>query len=1079
MFTKFAHRALPAAVITTALVVTTAVAEPTARLQYEEVYEITSSADSVGGVPANGHHKAWPAIRVYTPPSNAYLEVMAPGGIRHTYREFPMFYSWEDTTDTFTLTPVAQPVSGDFWAEVSHAPGAAKVTPQLTMTRDADDWTWPAGQASKNFTVRITLTATQDFIDDNAQMKIYPHVSWSSVPGITCDAVTFRDDPADLFTSTSMDGSRIEKVYGDPKAMTAGTTYTVEFDMQCQRGNSSEAILFKPAFQINYRPATIHASGAIATQSTITARNGVSVTGHTSDMREFNAEIDNDTYGLQLTPYAAAVGAPAVENTLLLRKTITALTGDTFEEVGVSVNGSNLASGSVQTPTGATYRLAGYSDGNGINMSAETQNAALIADFTPGTYTMSVVGSDSTSQSYQFTVGSFQMPTESPSLVTAAFDTADTTPLIEWQPVTDPTVESIRMACYGQNDYHNGHSDDTSVTSWQVADSLNKDGYMLSVEFLSFLQVADSLGRDVYIDFGRSARSYFNVTAESGTAPEIVVEQPAGEEIADGGSSNFGAVTPGGTASLTYTVRNTGDDDLTGLTITKDGADAADFTITTDPVAPVAGGGSTTFTVEFSPSAFGAKTAALHIASNDTDENPYDINLTGQGSAEHQVSGDGFLGVVPQSSGTDQTDSGRLTAQAEGPAALIDGNTSTRSTTFRPSGTSGGPTAPYHGALYDYAGMRFETPETGIAEIQINPLVFGDGGWWISGTVDVQVTTAAVFSTTPLPAAPNPNGSDSRIVEISTVDDIWTSVPFTTDYPADASVSSAGSVVSNSTYSFFLTTPESNITAIRVIGSPAGNTSGSPNEGDLKFIGVSEISVFSVSAPPEIAVQQPPGTDFPDGSSRDFGIVAVDGMGELSFTITNDGVGDLTGLTTSIGGTDPGDFMVSAGPTAPVPPGNSTTFTVRFAPSTSGAKAASIQIISNDADESPFDINLTGRALSTADDTDGDGLNDLAEYRMQLLGFDWEVPQPDLVAVLLDNAVLGGLYSENDLRNVNVGTPLLEVNNGTVTLDLQLQGSDDMQIWDDIGNPLQWNDSAAGDRSFYRLMVQERCEPAP
>jgi hypothetical protein len=40
---------------------------------------------------------------------------------------------------------------------------------------------------------------------------------------------------------------------------------------------------------------------------------------------------------------------------------------------------------------------------------------------------------------------------------------------------------------------------------------------------------------------------------------------------------------------------------------------------------------STTFTVTSAPSAAGSRTAAIHIASNDADENPFDITLAGSG----------------------------------------------------------------------------------------------------------------------------------------------------------------------------------------------------------------------------------------------------------------------------------------------------------------------------------------------------------------------------------------------------------------------------------------------------------------
>ncbi len=120
----------------------------------------------------------------------------------------------------------------------------------------------------------------------------------------------------------------------------------------------------------------------------------------------------------------------------------------------------------------------------------------------------------------------------------------------------------------------------------------------------------------------------------AGLVPEIKVEQPAGFDKTDGGTINLGPVNLGGSKSLTFTIKNTGSPALTGLAVTKDGEHADEFVITQDlPVTEVAPGGSTTFTVLFTPAAFGTRTAALHISSNDADENPFDINLTALGSA--------------------------------------------------------------------------------------------------------------------------------------------------------------------------------------------------------------------------------------------------------------------------------------------------------------------------------------------------------------------------------------------------------------------------------------------------------------
>jgi hypothetical protein len=114
--------------------------------------------------------------------------------------------------------------------------------------------------------------------------------------------------------------------------------------------------------------------------------------------------------------------------------------------------------------------------------------------------------------------------------------------------------------------------------------------------------------------------------------PEIVVEQPTGTNLVDGAATvNLGSGYIFNQFTRTFTIRNTGPGNLTGLGITIDGTNASDFSVIASPVAPVSQNATTTFTVRFTPSADGLRTAALHIASNDTDESSFDITLTGTG----------------------------------------------------------------------------------------------------------------------------------------------------------------------------------------------------------------------------------------------------------------------------------------------------------------------------------------------------------------------------------------------------------------------------------------------------------------
>ena len=115
--------------------------------------------------------------------------------------------------------------------------------------------------------------------------------------------------------------------------------------------------------------------------------------------------------------------------------------------------------------------------------------------------------------------------------------------------------------------------------------------------------------------------------------PEITMEQPTGIELNTGGVRNFGEVIPGNSSDLAFVIRNTGGSGslLNGVNVTLSGANAGEFSITGSPVTTLVGpDGSTSFVVRFTPTlSGGTRTAMLSIASNDTDENPYQIQLTG------------------------------------------------------------------------------------------------------------------------------------------------------------------------------------------------------------------------------------------------------------------------------------------------------------------------------------------------------------------------------------------------------------------------------------------------------------------
>jgi hypothetical protein len=113
---------------------------------------------------------------------------------------------------------------------------------------------------------------------------------------------------------------------------------------------------------------------------------------------------------------------------------------------------------------------------------------------------------------------------------------------------------------------------------------------------------------------------------------------------------------------------------------------------------------------------------------------------------------------------------------------------------------------------------------------------------------------------------------------------------------------------------------------------------------------------------PEVAIQQPIGNNLKDELSKSgFGKVKIRSKsGVRKYTIRNTGTATLDGLAIRRTGTHATDFLVYPPGRTSLAPGESTTFSVVFAPKARGKRIGAVQIMSNDADENPFTIILMG-----------------------------------------------------------------------------------------------------------------------
>jgi hypothetical protein len=133
--------------------------------------------------------------------------------------------------------------------------------------------------------------------------------------------------------------------------------------------------------------------------------------------------------------------------------------------------------------------------------------------------------------------------------------------------------------------------------------------------------------------------------------------------------------------------------------------------------------------------------------------------------------------------------------------------------------------------------------------------------------------------------------------------------------------------------------------------------------------------VLTVNTPQEINVQGNAvnivdGDTTPvAGDNTDFGNVSVtSGSVVKTFTIQNTGQTVLTLGTNAVSLSVTNGFSVTAQPATTVAAAGSTTFQITFDPSAAGPETITLNIANNDANENPYNFNITGNGLPANDD---------------------------------------------------------------------------------------------------------------
>ncbi len=374
----------------------------------------------------------------------------------------------------------------------------------------------------------------------------------------------------------------------------------------------------------------------------------------------------------------------------------------------------------------------------------------------------------------------------------------------------------------------------------------------------------------------------------SGIAPEIDVQRPVATSIADGGADDLGDQSTGD-VNLQYTLDNSaGTDQLSVSDVTADNlSNVSNFELSSATPITVAAGETATFEISFDVDAAGAFSLEIDILNNDSDENPYDILITGTGAtiSEMNVLGNDkiiFSGDTTPDTG-DHTDFGDVDA---------DGATVTRTFIIQNPGTA-----------------DLTLPDTPIVTI---------------GGVRAADFTLAADATTPVAAGGqtsfkiifNPSDTGLRQATISIANNDGDENPYTFDIQG----------------------------------------TGTDPAPEMDVLG-NGVSIPSGDASPDAA------------DHTDFGDVDVDGGSvTLTFTIRNTGSVNLN-LTdipiVTVAGDHAADFALTVDATTPVSSGGGeTTFQITFDPSDTGLREATISIANDDGDENPYTFSIQGTGVT-------------------------------------------------------------------------------------------------------------------
>ena len=432
-----------------------------------------------------------------------------------------------------------------------------------------------------------------------------------------------------------------------------------------------------------------------------------------------------------------------------------------------------------------------------------------------------------------------------------------------------------------------------------------------------------------------ASNSPLNIALDGdGLAPGSLTANPS--------SVNFGNVVIANSKTVAVSVSNTG---AASVTISAAAATGNSFSFS-GPNLPItlAAGQSATFNAIFTPPSAGNKNGSLTITSNANNSN-LTIPLQGTGVTEGQLAPNpaslNFGNVVV---GTNQSLSETLTNS---------GGTSVTISAATISGTGmslTGLTLPLTLSAGQSTSFAVKFAPTAAGAVSGNVTITSDGA---NPTLSVPVTGTGV---TPGTLSPNPASLGFGNVQVgsnSVLSETLTNTGGVNVTISQANVTGSGFTVTGLTLPATLTPNQTLTFSVKFAPSAAGAVSG-----NVSIVSDASNSPLNIGL---TGTGVTPGQLSPNPTSLAFGNVQVGNSKSLTETLTNSGGSSLTVSAASVTGSG----MSLSGLSLPLTlnPGQSTSFTVQFAPTVAGAVSGNVTITSNGSNPT-LNIPVSGTGVT-------------------------------------------------------------------------------------------------------------------